>query len=267
MRGPPLDVYRRSARDTPPLDGLTREAKRSRAWLVVLGIALPLCASVCGVREDPRRMQGPLVSSPAVPGSRRALDPPDRWNDGYLDVPPGSPSRGPRAAPVVIQIFTDLQNASTAREMTEYLPPLLAAHPNDVRLVFRHLLPPYHRLAEPAAEVALEARAQHGEEGFWRVASAILTSARMADVASEDMTPLWEAANVERLDLARVQTAVSMRKYWSEIEADAEVARSLGFQAPVVPWVIVGNEVVVGSPSKASLEAAIVRQKPRRAAP
>jgi protein-disulfide isomerase len=156
-------------------------------------------------------------------------------------------------------MFTDLQNFTTARAVTDYLPPVLAKHPQDVRLVFRHVLLSIHPLCEPAAEVALEARAEHGEEAFWRVATTILESP-IARNSGSDMNPMLEAAKIENLDMIRVRTAIATRKYRAEIEADDGVAKSLGF-GDRGPWFVIGNEVIMGAPSTESMEWVINRQR------
>ncbi len=44
---------------------------------------------------------------------------------------------------------------------------IVANYGNNVRIVWKNNPLPFHPRAEPAAELAMEARAQKGDKGFW----------------------------------------------------------------------------------------------------
>lgn len=83
-----------------------------------------------------------------------------------MEVPAVGPLRGPADAPVTIVEFADFECPYCARLETS-LQRLMAAHPADVRLAFRHLpLTRLHPLAEGAARSAVCAERQGR---FWEL--------------------------------------------------------------------------------------------------
>ena len=74
--------------------------------------------------------------------------------------------RGKATAPVTIVEFADFQCPFCGR-VEPTLSRSLAHYGDKVRLVWKHNPLPFHPRAEPAAELAIEARAQKGDKGFW----------------------------------------------------------------------------------------------------
>ena len=79
----------------------------------------------------------------------------------------GSPVRGNVAAPVTIVEFSDFQCPFCKRaEVT--IDKVRDTYGDKVRIVWKHDPLPFHPRAEPAAELALEARAKGGDAAFYR---------------------------------------------------------------------------------------------------
>ncbi|MCU0682641.1 MAG: thioredoxin domain-containing protein [Polyangiaceae bacterium] len=137
-------------------------------------------------------------------------------------VPLGaSPARGPRTAPVTIVLFSDYQ-CPFCKRGEEVLTKVFDTYGDKVRLVWKDQPLPFHPRAKPAANLALEARAQKGDKGFWDAHDKLFASA-----------PALEDADLERiagevgLDGAKVKDAIAKDKYRATMEADQNLADDL----------------------------------------
>jgi protein-disulfide isomerase len=81
------------------------------------------------------------------------------------------PARGPASAPVIIEMFGDLECPFTRRVMPT-LDAVEKKYRGKVRIVFRNLPLNFHIGAKMAAEAALEAYAQDGDTAFWKIVAA-----------------------------------------------------------------------------------------------
>src|SRR5208282_406604 len=82
-------------------------------------------------------------------------------------VPVGSsPAIGSSNALVTIVEFSDFQCPYCGR-VEPTLKQIREKYADKVRLVWKNEPLPFHPRAEPAAEVAMEARAEKGDSGFW----------------------------------------------------------------------------------------------------
>ena len=79
-----------------------------------------------------------------------------------------SPSRGPAGALVTIVEFGDFQCPFCGR-VEPTLTALRGKYGDKIRLVWKNAPLPFHAAAEPAAEAALEVRAEKGDAAFWDV--------------------------------------------------------------------------------------------------
>ena len=82
-------------------------------------------------------------------------------------VPVGkSPIQGKDTAPVTIAIFSDFQ-CPYCKRVEPTFAKIKETYGDKVRVVWKHEPLPFHPRAEPAAQLAMEARAQKGDKGFW----------------------------------------------------------------------------------------------------
>ena len=150
-----------------------------------------------------------------------------------------SPQLGPKTALVTIVEFSDFQCPYCKRAQPT-LQQIKTTYGNDVRIVFKHEPLPFHPRAEPAAQVALEARAEKGDTGFWAAHDKLFDSQPQLDDAD-----LEKVATDLKLDVAKVKSAIATHKYKSTIDADQSTADD--FQASGTPHFFVDGRRLVGA--------------------
>ena len=112
------------------------------------------------------------------------------------DVKIGSaPILGKADAPVTIVAWADFQCPFSAREYPK-LKGILAAYPDQVRLVFKHKPLSFHKKAKPAHALAQMAMQQGGSGLFWKMHDRL-----MAGASKLEITDLREHAKTLKLDL------------------------------------------------------------------
>jgi protein-disulfide isomerase len=113
----------------------------------------------------------------------------------------GSPVLGPPDALVTIVEFSDFE-CPFCKRVQSTLDEIMKRYPGQIRIVFKNNPLPFHPHAMPAAQLALEARAQKGDAAFFEVASALFAATSMDDTA------LLAIARAAKLDLTRVGRAL-----------------------------------------------------------
>ena len=113
-----------------------------------------------------------------------------------------SPMRGPKDAPVTLVLFSDVQCPFCAR-LEPTLAQLRTKYAKELRVVFKHNPLPFHPHAEPAAQLAIEARAQKGDAGFFAALDAMFADNRHLEDAD-----LKAVAQRIGLDVSRAMAAV-----------------------------------------------------------
>lgn len=150
-----------------------------------------------------------------------------------------APVRGAKDALVTIVVFADFQcpYCAKAQRVLNELPSL---YPDKLRLVFKNQPLDFHPRSEPAAELALEARAEQGDAGFWRVHDAL-----MSDPGHLDDNDLLAIARSVGLDRNKVSEAISKHTHRREIDDDIDVASD--FDANGTPTFFINGRRVVGA--------------------
>jgi len=128
----------------------------------------------------------------------------------------GAPSMGPSDALVTIVQFSDYQCPYCRRAETT-MNELLARYPKDVRVVLRQNPLPFHPRALPAANLALEARAQKGDAAF-------LEANRRLFEGKLEESDLLDLGKALKLDEKRLKNAITNNTHAAEIEADQDLA-------------------------------------------
>jgi protein-disulfide isomerase len=164
----------------------------------------------------------------------------EREDTSIYRVPAGkSPARGPAGALVTIVVFSDFQ-CPFCKRAEETVKALEARYPGALRFVWKNVPLPFHPRAEPAAELALEARAQKGDGAFWAAHDKLFAS-----------QPALEADDLERiarelsLDVKRAMAAVKTHEHRALIEADESLAE--GFHVEGTPQFFVNGRRLVGA--------------------
>lgn len=164
----------------------------------------------------------------------------------------GRPARGPATAPVTVVVFSDFQCPYCARGATR-MEALGERFPDQLRIVFRQMPLNSHAHARPAARVALEARAQRGDVGFWTVHD--LLFAQQPQLARPDLERLAASAG---LDLPAVARVLDDAGHEAEIVRDLALARALGIRG--TPTFFLNGRRVRGAQS-VEVFADIVREE------
>ena len=151
----------------------------------------------------------------AVPPQRPAID----FNKVY-NFPIGSSAiKGKKEAPVTIIEFSDFQCPYCAR-LQPTLSQVLAAYPEDVKLVFKDFPLSFHKQAKNAAKAARAA----GDQGkYWE----------MHDLIFKDFNKLTDDSYKQyaaqlKLDEAKFLADFNSNKYDALIEQDIVLGRSVG---------------------------------------
>lgn len=165
-------------------------------------------------------------------------------------VPLGtSPARGKPTASVTIVMFTDFQ-CPFCGKVVPTLESLERAYGDKLRIVFKHNPLPFHPRAEPAAELAIEARARGGDAKFWEAHRLLFASQH--DLSD---TSLESIARTLGIDAAIATKAIAQHKHKAVIEADQMLAEDLS--AAGTPHFFINGRRLVGSQPEAKFKEII----------
>lgn len=166
-----------------------------------------------------------------------------------------APSEGPADALVTIVELTDFQCPYCARGAAA-MAAIRARFPDDVRLVVRQRPLPFHENARPAAEAALEARAQLGDAGFFRMSALLFANQRSLSRAT-----LESLAAAVGLDLPRFRHALDTQAHEAAIARDLGLGDRMGAEG--TPTFYVNGELIIGAQPLASFVHAVERARAR----
>jgi protein-disulfide isomerase len=150
-----------------------------------------------------------------------------------------SPVRGKATALVTLVVFSDFQ-CPFCMKAAKTTNDLERQYGDKLRLVFKNNPLPFHPRAEPAAELALEARAQKGEAGFWKAHDLLWE----ANGKLED-AELKGIAQAVGLRAPAVAQAIQTKKHRAAIDADQELADDLS--AGGTPTFFINGRRLVGA--------------------
>ncbi len=173
---------------------------------------------------------------PKARGEEQKQDDKTVWK---VPVTESDPIKGNKAAPVTIVVFSDFQ-CPFCSKVEPTLDEVQKAYPEKVRVVWKDNPLPFHPRAEPASELAREARAQKGEAGFW--AAHALLFKNQQKLADED---LLGYAKELGLDVDKVKAAITDKKYKAIFDASQDLADDL--QAQGTPHMFVNGRRLVGA--------------------
>ncbi|MDD9936047.1 MAG: thioredoxin domain-containing protein [Myxococcales bacterium] len=132
------------------------------------------------------------------------------------------PSKGPADALITIVEWSDFQCPFCTR-VEPTLTQIQKEYGDKVRIVWRNNPLPFHKEAGPAAQVAIEAYKQGGNEKFWAMHKTLFANQKA--LKRED---LEKYATEHKLDMAKVKDVLDNNKHQSEITADQKLGQSLG---------------------------------------
>jgi protein-disulfide isomerase len=216
---------------------------RTVPLLALLTAALAGCAASPAAGARAPRLPAPTRAPENEGGRLRAVpvaaeaDAPD---EGVRAVPVGdSPARGDARAPVTIVVFSDFQCVYCQR-VEETVAALRERYGDRLRIVWKNAPLPFHSRAEPAAELAMEARAQKGDAAFWAAHDALME--RRGRLEDADLRAI--AASLG-LDVTAAMNAVAARKHAARIREDLALAAQLGVDG--TPTFFINGRRLVGA--------------------
>jgi protein-disulfide isomerase len=158
------------------------------------------------------------------------------------EVPDTVLSRGPSDAPVVLELFADLQSPVTKPALL-VLNDLMKTYPEGVRLQFRNFPLSFHPQGALAHEAAMTA-ARDGH--FWAFATYVLD--HQDSLREQDLIAL---AGRLGIDTANFERALREHRYAPRVEADVRAGQQRGIRGS--PVVLVNGKRIDGVPSLSAL--------------
>ncbi len=170
-----------------------------------------------------------------------------------LTIPATAPVKGGRDAKVVIQVFSDFQcpfcqKAELAKPdesgkvdpNSAGLAAAEAKYGDKIKVVWRNFPLGFHPRAEPAAEFAIEAFKQKGNDGFWKVHDELF-----AIQPKLEESDLEGVAKKFGIDWGKAKAALDSHKYKAEIDQDTKDGGSVGVTG--TPAFIINGKSLVGA--------------------
>jgi protein-disulfide isomerase len=235
-----LDVARKVGVDGTPaffINGaMVSGAQPAEAFEQIITAAMSQASALVAKGTPPDQVYAKAADANYEAPKEEEADAPDTH---VYKVPVGaSPVRGGKDAPVTIIELGDYQ-CPFCRRAEETLGQLRAKYGDKIRIVWKDAPLPFHDRAEPAAELALEARAEKGDAGFWAAHDALFAAKGLADADLEAI------ARDLSLDVAKVKRAIAKQTHDKSIDADGEVVD--GFGASGTPHFFINGRRLVGS--------------------
>jgi protein-disulfide isomerase len=165
-------------------------------------------------------------------------------------VPVGtSPMRGPADAPVTLVTFVDF-DCEFSKKLQPTLQKLISTYGDRIRVVYKFYAVPFHARAIPAATLALEARKQQGDKGFWAAHDKLFASA--PKLSDDDLSTI---ATELGLDTKKVMSAIATHADDMALDEAAEAAEELGMDG--TPATYVNGRLVPGAHKYETFQALV----------
>ncbi|HEY1691919.1 MAG TPA: thioredoxin domain-containing protein [Polyangiaceae bacterium] len=156
-----------------------------------------------------------------------------------------SPVEGSPNALVTIIEFSDFQCPFCSR-VEPTLTAVKAKYGDKVRLVWKNEPLPFHPAAEPAAEAAMEVRAEKGDKGFWDVHDKFFASQKdLMNGKEPNIDNIVKIATDAGGNADKVKAAITGKTHKKEIDADKEMSED--FQASGTPHFFINGRRLVGA--------------------
>jgi protein-disulfide isomerase len=162
------------------------------------------------------------AANPEADGDRPAPRRPNPDAVYKVEVPAGTPQRGPNDALVTIVEFSDFQCPFCSR-VEPTLTQIAERYGNDVRIVWMNNPLPFHPNAGPAANAAMEAFEQGGNAKFWAMHDKLFENQR--ELTRENIERFGQEVG---LNLQQLRAALDGNEHQAKIEQAQNLARGLG---------------------------------------
>jgi len=171
-------------------------------------------------------------------------------------VPVGnSPVLGSPNALVTIVEFSDFQCPFCSR-VEPTLKGLRDKYGDKIRLVWKNEPLPFHPAAEPAAQAALEVRAEKGDKGFWDAHDKFFADQKdLMNGKDANIDAIVKIAGEAGASTDKVKKAINDHTHKKDIDADKDAADD--FQASGTPHFFVNGRRLVGAQPQEKFEKII----------
>jgi protein-disulfide isomerase len=177
-------------------------------------------------------------------GVKIALEPP------RFEVDPIGPSRGPSDAPVTIVEFSDFQCPYCSRAVP-IVDALVERHPEDVRVVYRHL--PLEQIHPRARDAAVAAGCAEDQGKFWVYHDGLFENP--GKLSDEDLARL---AGETGLDTEAFAACYAARTPEARVDADIAAAKAAGLSS--TPAFLVNGILLKGAQPVEAFERVIAQE-------
>src|SRR5262249_46475098 len=155
---------------------------------------------------------------------------------------------------VVVQMWSDYQ-CPHCKRVEPTLRELDAAFPGKIRFVWHNLPLGFHKNAEPAAEVAMEAFVEKGANGFWSMHDLLFSAQEQpGGLERQGLLALGKQLG---LDAGRLVAALDGGAHRRLIEADAKIAESVGITG--TPGFVINNYKLSGAQPLSKFKKLVAR--------
>ena len=154
-------------------------------------------------------------------------------------------SRGAKNPKVTIVEFSDFQCPFCSR-VEPTLKSVRDKYGDKVRLVWKNEPLPFHPAAGPAAEAAMEVRAEKGDKGFWDMHDRLYAAQKdLMSGKDPNIDAIVKIASDAGASADKVKAAISGQTHKKEIDADNDLSQD--FQASGTPHFFVNGRRLVGA--------------------
>ncbi len=131
-----------------------------------------------------------------------------------IAVPSDAPTKGPKNAPITIQIFSDFECPFCSRAVPT-LKQLEKEYRGKLRFVWYHYPLPFHQNAQLAHEASIEVMKQKGSRAFWRFHDVLFENQRA--LAPDQLVAYAKKLGVQP---AKLSAALETRTHQARVQAD-----------------------------------------------
>lgn len=166
------------------------------------------------------------------------------------------PQKGPRDAPVRIDVFSDFECPFCRQEFIVINKTYLPAHSNEIRITFHQNPLSNHPWARRAAELT-ECANEQGSDRFWTARDFLFENQTAIDLADIDSKVLLALSRVPGFRLKDYETCLARHtsEPWTGLDNDKKLAMALDVRS--TPTMFINGLKIEGAPPVEQLETLV----------
>lgn len=167
-------------------------------------------------------------------------------------APADAPAKGNKNAKIIIQEFSDFECPFCSR-VNPTIKTVLEEHGDDVKIVWRHMPLPFHKLAPLASEASIEIQKQKGDEAFWKYHDLLFASQKSPGLDRASLEKY--AQDMGGIDMVKFKKALDDRTHQARVEADIAAGKAAGISG--TPGFVVNGYFISGAQPYGAFKKAI----------